>query len=788
MAVSLEDVANILDLNKGTNRHDKAVYGEVKAINSDKTYQVSLNGSDTTVKCARLSGAKVGDTVLVEILSNGYAVVTGTVGGDTDASDAQQSATAAQTAAGQAQTAASAAQTAAATAETAATNAVTQAEAASAAAQIADSKATAAGTAAAAAQTSADNAASAAATADDKAEAASAAATRAEGKADTASAAASSAETSATQAAADARAANESAIGALDSLSTVQDVVGTLNWIAEHGAMTLTSDTELNPSHVYFVLNDPPTGQTEPHGDYYVGGHYYDVVSEPNVADISTYYELTIDESLNNYVGTHLALTDEGLYVLGDDEGWKVLIRSDGVYIVNPRGAYVAQYKSDILLGNANYSHLHLTSDTMELVDNDAANQLTITPTVNDITMLSRKIYDGTGISSGTYTIYITSDPVYLVNIPDANVGLYYNGEIFWYSTIRPTFTISRTTLSSGLLELDVIINVGGSGSDITSIEDQDVLGIAIRDDIVDGYEAVFGRYDEANVKIVSDGQFILSDPNDYSYYDRGALFEVGRNDNGYRFFTLGGRSKYGSKGRGSISIGAQNEVEGTDSLALGNTNIVEADNAVAIGLDNSIKNAYAMRSVTAGVDLIAGAYEQTVYGCANNESYQYPLVIGNGYSRNNVGRIRRNALAFSYGGNDTLLSLLSFYLATSSTAAGTTTKVVTLSDSSINFELVDRACVTVTFTNESTTTTSLNVAGTGAKPAYINGSRITASNCPWSAGGECSFIYNAQKDRWNAVTFSSTDSFFAPADETLTDSALAWAIQKLGWTSDVIE
>ena len=95
MKPTLEELSETLELNKADGKHDRAVYGEVKQINSDQTYQVSLNGSDTTVKCARLSGAKVGDTVMVELLANGYAVVTGTVGGDTDASDAQASANAA---------------------------------------------------------------------------------------------------------------------------------------------------------------------------------------------------------------------------------------------------------------------------------------------------------------------------------------------------------------------------------------------------------------------------------------------------------------------------------------------------------------------------------------------------------------------------------------------------------------------------------------------------------------------------------------------------------------------
>lgn len=86
--VTLQDMADALDLKPKKDRKGFAAYGEIKSINPDNTYQVSLNGSDTTVKCARLTGAHVGDVVLVNVLDNGYAVVTGCVGGDTDALEA----------------------------------------------------------------------------------------------------------------------------------------------------------------------------------------------------------------------------------------------------------------------------------------------------------------------------------------------------------------------------------------------------------------------------------------------------------------------------------------------------------------------------------------------------------------------------------------------------------------------------------------------------------------------------------------------------------------------------
>ena len=142
--------------------------------------------------------------------------------------------------------------------------------------------------------------------------------------------------------------ASEYAARALGNLSTVQSVAETLNWITQHGTMTLTSDTQLDPTHVYFVRDN--------NGDYEVGNYRYSVVTEPDVADISTYYELSIDESLNNYVGTHLAVTSEGLWILPEGtsaSSHKILIATGGqghtyetagTYIIDAAGDAVAKF------------------------------------------------------------------------------------------------------------------------------------------------------------------------------------------------------------------------------------------------------------------------------------------------------------------------------------------------------------------------------------------------------------------------------------------------------------
>lgn len=182
----------------------------------------------------------------------------------------------------------------------------------------------------------------------------------------TATAAAEAAQASAASAAEAAAAAQASATSALVNLSTVQSVAETLEWITKHGTMTLTSDTSLDPTHIYFVQDAD--------GDYVVGGVHYSLVSEPDEDDLPTYYELSIDESLSNYVGTHLALTDEGLWLLpADPDGaYKVLIAAGagstyttaGTYVIDGSGTAVASFTSDaVRMGTANGNNIDITDN-----------------------------------------------------------------------------------------------------------------------------------------------------------------------------------------------------------------------------------------------------------------------------------------------------------------------------------------------------------------------------------------------------------------------------------------
>lgn len=65
-----------------SNAADSHIWGSVKAVNSDGSYQVQLNTSSVTTRCAAGCTAGVGDRVLVCIMANGRCVAVSRLEGD----------------------------------------------------------------------------------------------------------------------------------------------------------------------------------------------------------------------------------------------------------------------------------------------------------------------------------------------------------------------------------------------------------------------------------------------------------------------------------------------------------------------------------------------------------------------------------------------------------------------------------------------------------------------------------------------------------------------------------
>lgn len=101
-----------------------------------------------------------------------------------------------------------------------------------------------------------------------------------------------------------------------------------------------------------------------------IGGsdYEYQIVENPT-GDPSAqgYYELNTSDAVKTYVQSHLSLANEGLYVLKDGSGWKVLVKNDGVEIQNETGNAVAEYGASIRLGLTTLGHIILSSSGLEV-------------------------------------------------------------------------------------------------------------------------------------------------------------------------------------------------------------------------------------------------------------------------------------------------------------------------------------------------------------------------------------------------------------------------------------
>lgn len=196
----------------------------------------------------------------------------------------------------------------------------------------------------------------------DAASSAQASANAAQNSANAAGAAAAQAISDAATASASATRANTSANSALAQLGTVEDVLGTVSWIAEHGTYSPTADVQVDASKVYYERSGSGTAS-----DPYM----YSEVAEPTASGLPSYYELTVDQALSRFVASHLALTDVGLYVLKDGNGYKALLSNSGMSVIDPSGRAVATYGEGISFDSERPLRIGNSTAYIEYYDSD---------------------------------------------------------------------------------------------------------------------------------------------------------------------------------------------------------------------------------------------------------------------------------------------------------------------------------------------------------------------------------------------------------------------------------
>jgi hypothetical protein len=369
----LDDFESVLDMKVDSNRPGSSkTVGTVSRIDKDGSVWVRLAGASTDTPCRTVTVAsKPGDTVEVEV-GGGSARITGNVTSpSTDDSTAETAISHASRAMGDATRA-----------YEAANEAQTSADAAAVAAVDAQTSANNAATAASNAQTSANNAATAAA----------------------------NAQTSANT-------ANTAANDALTQLGIVEQVVDVLSWISEHATYKASTDTEVVAGKFYFTRSGSGTAQNP-----YV---YTYVVSPTGNPSTNHYYEIdSIDEAVSNYISAHLALTDDGLYVVKDNNGYKVLLSNAGMSVYDPQGGIVGSYGANVSIGRETETHIAITPTELALKDSAGQSIAYIAADEGGLsTLFTTRVFATEGITFGSWRWFENSDGnLTLQWIGDANV------------------------------------------------------------------------------------------------------------------------------------------------------------------------------------------------------------------------------------------------------------------------------------------------------------------------------------------------------------------------------
>ena len=131
-------------------------------------------------------------------------------------------------------------------------------------------------------------------------------------------------------------------------------------------------------SESYEVVENPDVSDISAYYELVPVPARYSLVIEPKISEMDTYYELAIDESLQNYVGTHMALSSEGLWLMPDGYGGSRILVSTGRNQAYPAGTHifdgisgspVAYYGRETVIGDPNGFHILVTPNTVDGVE-----------------------------------------------------------------------------------------------------------------------------------------------------------------------------------------------------------------------------------------------------------------------------------------------------------------------------------------------------------------------------------------------------------------------------------
>lgn len=113
-------------------------------------------------------------------------------------------------------------------------------------------------------------------------------------------------------------------------------------------------------------------------------------------------------DELRAYVATHIQETDEGLLVTKDNSQWKLLIKSDGVDVIDPSGSVVANYSGQVRIGREDAENITVTNGEVRFNAEDGSNALRTV--FFPVTYLSGTVY-GVKVTNDVEDSYILLTP-----------------------------------------------------------------------------------------------------------------------------------------------------------------------------------------------------------------------------------------------------------------------------------------------------------------------------------------------------------------------------------------
>lgn len=495
----------------------------------------------------------------------------------------------------------------------------------------------------------------------------------------------------------------------------------------------------------------------------------YTLVTDPQVAELSSYYELSLNESVQNYLASHLWLDDYGLNLSVDSaNGYRIHqgtvdgTKTAGTYILDPQGAIVASFgMSGFQVGLDDESHLVGDYHSLQLLDKEGSTYFHVSDLRDadgSATFVDRFIGDNT---TRTYTVGMVPDEVVSVTVGGEAKPYTQDGQMFTFNQVITTGQVVVITYkSSDPTTKAYTFGKRYSGSTLGALSVAEGLDT----------KATFPYSHAEGWKTAAEGRAshaegYLTTASGYSTHAEGSGTTASGNYSHAEGSGSNAKAHYSHvEGNSTVYPGAiyahaegvstcamdaaYSHAEGYSTHAGENYAHAEGGGAKANGAYSHAQNRYTLASSTS----------QTALGMYNVEDANdvYAVIIGNGVGTSSSQR--SNALTTDWDGIVGAQNVGMY--GTCDTAAATADKVATLDDYGVTFKLVKGAVVRIYMANSNTVADpTLNVNGTGAKAIkrYGNTAPGTASGSSWIGGTVMTFLYAGTY--WRLCDYRNNDN-----------------------------